>query len=131
MKHIEFETAKILNKKGFTESNGNAYLLTEFKNCVTNPENVVNSPIGTMIGYSIKDKTIPAPYQEEVIEWLLNEHKIFIQIEIEQADGRFSYLIFTRTGLSVLYGCAIIGGKHLYRNRAIEMAILDSLKLIN
>ena len=68
MKHIEFETAKILNKKGFTESNGNAYLLTEFKNCVTNPENVVNSPIGTMIGYSIKDKTIPAPYQEEVIE---------------------------------------------------------------
>lgn len=124
MKRIEFETAKILNKKGWTIFAETVY-------------DILNGDDKSELKHLFKIKGVQdnelvyAPYQEEVIEWLLNEHKIFIQIELEQASGSFSYLIFTRTGLSILYGCATIGGKHIDRNRAIEMAILDALKLIN
>lgn len=67
---------------------------------------------------------IPAPFQEEVIEWLWNEHKIHIHVEQPTYNGYFLYI------------CRCIGTERskagFYdRNEAMEQGIIDALKLIN
>lgn len=138
MERIKFETAKLLREKGYLETNNPSYILTEWKNCVSSPEHVENSPIGTLIGYYInEEKTVSAPYQEEVIEWLWNKHEIHIEIALRKSHVTkeimflsSTYFIKEKTDRDIRLDVTSASIYYESRNEAMEYGIIDALKLI-
>ena len=100
MNPIKYETALLLREKMLSH---NFSIYGEYAYCLNTNELVRYIQNNT---FAVADKKYfypdndkhyftPAPLQEEVIDWLWNEHKINVQILLRNSDFscRFTYLL--------------------------------------
>ena len=99
-KEVNFNTAKLLNEKGFEQKERPSYLLVPFQECTS--LDVSNHTSGSLgygdrIGYYLPNKTVNAPTISDVIMWLYENHKIWIYVDgdfrphIIKDDGDLNY----------------------------------------
>ena len=102
---VNFELAKLLKEKEYKREEGYSYVIvnTDILNHSVG-DNYISYSIGSLLKYSIKEKTIPAPTIAEVVMWLYEKHGIWISVEQNIYENRFDYLITITTGLPT-YSC--------------------------
>jgi len=109
MQRIRFETAKLLKEK-----------TSDFKDYEGD-------------FYEDEHEEFPAPYQEEVIEWLWEKHKIYIEMYLKQY-GLASLCYSIKTSIKyILEGIFVkeeLKDNFETRNDAIEQGIIRALELI-
>ena len=139
MNPIKYETALLLREKMLSH---NFSIYGEYAYCLNTNELVRYIQNNT---FAVADKNIfypdndkhyftPAPLQEEVIEWLWNEHKICLETPIfvdffNYTDFSFGCLINCLRDDKVVRDYKIYE-KFKYRNEAMERGIIEALKLI-
>lgn len=140
MEPIKYETALLLREKilshNFSIYGKYAYSLNT-KELVSYLQNNLFAVVGEDIFYDDDNKHyfIPAPLQEEVIEWLWNEHKIYVQSTLQLAnelchDHNFSIIIKISENRFVIRSKEC-DKRFANRNEAMEYGIIEALKLIN
>lgn len=139
MKPIKYETALLLREKmlshNFSIYGDYAYCLND-NLLVRYIQNNTFAAVDENIFYEDNDKNyfMPAPFQEEVIEWLWDEHKIHIQLEIHTKNDNTCYLeVLIITFKDGDGGLGFYSTKEYplsSRYEAIEEGIVEALKLI-
>ena len=126
MNPIKYETA-LLRETGYNYHPESDLFYNE-------EANLRNCPFNQRDFIIRKEYKYPAPFQEEVIEWLWNEHKIHIELEIHTRNDNTCYLeVLIITFKDGDGGLGFYSTKEYSlssRYEAIEEGIVEALKLI-
>jgi hypothetical protein len=90
--HVTFTQSKLLKEKGFIQTERPSYLLVPFEetnNLKINPNDL---KIGDLIGHYIPKKTINAPEQWMVVEWLRVKHSINVEANYLSNISKYRWL---------------------------------------
>ena len=93
--YVTFEQAKLLKEKGFKQIEMPSYLLVSYEKISVLKINPNNLKIGDLIGYYIPRKTVNAPGQHIVVEWLRIKHGIWVVVNIGSARNGY-YATYTK-----------------------------------
>ena len=124
MRRISFETAKLAAEKGYDEDCDSAY---DIHGNIIYIDNYV---LGIIPEYCC-----PAPYQEELQEWLREEKGIHICIDVHYVDkeegpypGYFYQLYYTSRGTAL--SCQRKDNQRSSYEETLEIALTDALNKI-
>lgn len=115
MKLVSFEIAKLLKEKGFNWDADHVYLCESFFLKV--PEDKTIEYVG---GF-------PAPYLNEVFEWLLEEYDIFL--EFKRDIYGFSYSI-NKKDEDGIFNVSYYNKAYKSYEKCLEAAIFEALNAI-
>ena len=131
---ISFKTAKLAKKKGFNydvrfkyDLNTKEYYLSGFRDCNgwrQKPFNWNHSD------YKDSDKFISAPTQSLLLKWLIDEHKILVQVDIEDWST-WKYCILGEDCMAPI--CILKSNIYPEYNsyeEALEKGLFEALKFI-
>lgn len=139
MNPIKYETALLLREKMLSH---NFSIYGEYAYCLNTNELVRYIQNNTFavanknIFYPDNDKHyfIPAPFQEEVIEWLWNDHKILVYAPLRMpkynCDEIHFIIITQKTKDDNIISYKEYDNIFFDRNEAMEQGIIEALKLI-
>jgi len=95
---VNFELAKLLKEKEYKREEGHSYVIvnTDILNHSVG-DNYISYSIGSLLKYSIKEKTIPAPTITEVVMWLHEKYRIWISVCCTTIHNKISKFHFSIT----------------------------------
>ena len=98
--YCTFEQAKLLKEKGFKQNEMPSYLLVSYDKTNVSNINPDNLQIGDWIGYYVPGKTVNAPEQWQVCEWLRVKHDIHVTYDVG-LNGYYGLIKYRHSNSSV------------------------------